>query len=198
MEAHTEAPCGAVGHLHMASVGHVVGVDQETNSRSGWKSFFQELEAFRHEVRALRADPGYVASGSGKRCYATRRRIFDDRDDDRNHPRGLLRRLAGAGVGGNDDINIGPDCFGGESREVLGTPSSPAVVDVDGPTFDIAKLPEALPKGVGSGRVLWRGSREKRDAGDFTRRLRPGGKRRGEEAARQGADEGSSVHHSIT
>jgi hypothetical protein len=63
----------------------------------------------------------------------------------------------------------------------------------------MAEFAQALAECVDRGRRRGgRAARDDPDPGELSLRLRPGGERRGEEAAYQGANEGSPVHYSIT
>jgi hypothetical protein len=99
----------------------------------------------------------------------------------------------------DEHVRVESDQLGGERGKALLAALRPTVFDHDVPTFVVPQVTEALQEGVEVSRVVCGGQHpEEADSVDLPCLLRLGGERRGEETARQGADEGPPVHHSIT
>jgi hypothetical protein len=93
---------------------------------------------------------------------------------------------------GDDEIDTETDQLGRESGEV-GLCLRVALLDGDVLPFHEPESPQTLPNRLGPARV-GRRRRENSDSGNFSRLLRPGGARRGEQ--RDDADhEGAPLHH---
>jgi hypothetical protein len=121
--------------------------------------------------------------------------IADTDEDDREGRGGLLGSTGRLGTGCHDQADVGSEEFGRKGRKPVELPCVPPVLDLEIAPFDIAKGAQALAECF----PFWTvGGTENPDPPDLSRRLRLGGERRGEEAASQGAEERSPVHHSIT
>jgi hypothetical protein len=70
-------------------------------------------------------------------------------------------------------------------------------LDGDSPTVNVSEVLKSIVE-RSYPRSGTRDYRQDPDSGNSRRRLRPGGQRRGEEAASQSSDERSPVDHSIT
>ena len=94
---------------------------------------------------------------------------------------------------GHDDIDLERNQFGCKRGEALRLPLGISVFDHDVATLDVTEVTQPLEEGLvpvgASGPV----ERQVAYASDFNRLLRLSGERRGEEAARDGADEGTSI-----
>jgi len=101
---------------------------------------------------------------------------------------------------GHDDVDIKPNQFRRQGRQLVIPSLGPAELDHNILAFGVAEVAQPLTE-CRSVR-LSRGCRFRReqdtDARHSPGRLRLSGERRGEEAASKGADEGSPVDHSIT
>jgi hypothetical protein len=103
-------------------------------------------------------------------------------------------------IGGrHDDVHLQAHQLGGDFGYPLGLGFGEPAFHDDVSTFPISMLSQALIERCGemrrSSRSAWM---ENADSCDLGRLLGLRGKRRGEKAASQGAEERSSMHHSIT
>jgi hypothetical protein len=108
--------------------------------------------------------------------------------------------LGGEGVGcacDHDDINLERNQFDRKNGEPLELPLGISVLDHDVAPLDVTEVTQSLTEGLGQVGI-GQAARQVAYSSDPGRLLRPGGERRGEEAASKGADEGPPVHHSMT
>jgi hypothetical protein len=98
--------------------------------------------------------------------------------------------------GGQNDIDPERDQFGRESRKPVWLPLGISVFDQDIAPLDVSEVTQPLTEGlwaVGDGV-----DRQVTYSSKLGRLLGLGGERRGEEAASNSSDEGSTIHYSIT
>ena len=98
-----------------------------------------------------------------------------------------------------DEVHLEPDQLGREAGQPVDPILRISIVDDNILALNPPELAQPLPERVEQGRPIGRGRQTKKT---YPRRLshllRLGGERRGEEAASHGAEERTSVHHSIT
>jgi hypothetical protein len=100
----------------------------------------------------------------------------------------------------DDDIDLRADQLGSEAGKARDVAVRPSVLQNEVLSLDVAQLGHPLPERIDNAQHFRarRGLAEPSYPHNFVCLLRPGGERRGEETACQGADEGSPIHHSIT
>jgi hypothetical protein len=120
-------------------------------------------------------------------------------EHDRQRRRGLLRGQGGEGAAdGHDDIDLERDQLGRQSGELLGLPLGIPVFDQEVAAFDVTEVTQSLMEGLAHVEVSGcQVERQVAYSSDLGRLLGLGGERRGEEAARQGADECASIHRGL-
>ena len=96
----------------------------------------------------------------------------------------------------DDEINLAPDEVSGERREPIELPLPVPHVQYEIAAFDVTEFPQLADKG-GLPFVSCTKMVKPADVPDLLRWLPLGGERRGEEAARNPGDEGSSGYHSM-
>jgi len=160
----------------------------------------QQLDVLLAKSRNDAGQPRDVATGPRKaRHEPLRDRIGDDRHDNRDHGGGTLRGDRLARPGDDDGVNLRVDQLGNESRQTLRVAIREGRPDDEIPPLDIAQLAHPLDERLpGNSPCRIRADAQHTHVVHLPGRLRLGGERRGEEAARQGADERPTVHHSIT
>jgi len=107
--------------------------------------------------------------------------------------------LSGRGGGYDDDVRLESQAFDGEGGKPLASVIRGEVVDGDGLPIHIAQVAQALEERVKSARLrrTWI-ERKEAETRDPSRRLRPGGERRGEGTRQRGQQEAAAVHYLIT
>ena len=112
---------------------------------------------------------------------------------------GTLRGDRLARPSGDDGVDLRVDQLGNETRQTLWIAIREGRPDDKIPALDIAQLAHRLDKWLpGNSPCRIRPDAQETHVMHLPGRLRPGGERRGDEGARQVADEHPPVHHSIT
>jgi hypothetical protein len=125
--------------------------------------------------------------------------IGKPRNDDRNRRRRILGRQGRWRSPGQDQIHVQPNQFSRQSRVSFVSAVGRSVLDDEILPLDVSELLQTPPEGLEIGRIrLRRRPFEHTDPVCLPYLLRLGGERRGEETARQGADERPPIHYSIT
>src|SRR5260370_5099532 len=120
-----------------------------------------------------KSSPGDVASGprdAGDEPVADR--LFHGRYDDWNSLRCLLSGQSCCGIRCDDDIDVETHGLGRKLREALRCAASPAPLDHDVPTIDVAEVAELLDEGIDVRGSRRRTRREHGDPRHLSRLLR--------------------------
>ena len=204
MQPHTECPrrdvC-CVESVLLGTVGHGIWLQKQsdaTHLRNGL------LEQFQRLADDLLLDEGQtcdIAAGPRKAGdEPLRHRIANGSEDDGEGRRRLLGGQSGEGAsGGHDDIDLERNQLGRKSGEPLGLPCGIPVFDQEVTTLDVPKVTQSLKEGlsctgIGDRQV----GRQVAYSSDPPRLLPLGGKRSGEEVARQTADKHPAGDHWMT
>ena len=96
---------------------------------------------------------------------------------------------------GDDDVDLEPDQLGREVGQPVESTLCKSILDGKILALNPPELAEPLPERLNEISAVGRAAREITYPVDLSRRLRPGGERRGNEAQTHHAEEGSSVHY---
>jgi hypothetical protein len=183
---------GRLGGLQLGLLPRVIGIRQHGERAQPRERLLEELHSLACDFEGQERDPGKVAAWPRQTLRkACLQRIAADGEENRNVlecPGGPDRRETG-----DDEDNVGLGQLGGPRGQRLEAALRVSNLESDGLAFDVAKPSEPLAKSVQE----WIGLRscgQPTDARRPTRRLRLGRQGRGEEAARQCAEECPPLH----
>jgi hypothetical protein len=176
------------------------GIQHDGDSCQARHGFLEQLQALGRELRTEKSRPRDVAPGARKAGdQSARHHVAADRHDDGDRRRGLLHD-PDARPARDDDVRLEADQLSGERGKPIILALRPPVLDDDAPVLDVAEVTESLPQGPDLTSVAGLGGGpEESDARHLSRtRLRLGGERRGQEAAREDRHEDTSGHFERT
>src|SRR5438128_332907 len=134
-------------------MGRVAWIPQDRDARDRRDRLFEELDVFcahldQHASRARQV----AARTSEARHEPAGHRVADGYEDDWNRPGRVLGRDSRRRRERHNEIDLKPDEFGRQLRQLPESAFRPSVLESDVPTLDMAELAQALPEKLEGGR----------------------------------------------